>query len=134
MISNAQPFLTARHGFLATDVDSPREESEGLLAEGGLFKEGDGLRGLFVEGDDLVDGGDGLLTDEGNLLAGEAALAAGEDAVLAEEDSLVEEDDESCAIDSSFSAEKVNRAAESADCFGSLRTLGFETDLKGVLD
>ena len=121
--------MTARHGLFPTDVDSPKQEldtEKGLLAEGGSFEEGDGLRGLFVdgdglrglfvEGDDLVDkgdglftdGGDGLFTDEGNLLAGEAAL-------LAEGDSLVEEDDDSCAIDSSFSAEKVNRAAESAD-------------------
>ena len=122
--------MTARHGFCPTDVDSPKEElgtEKGLLAESGLVEEGDGLRGLFVEGDDLVDGGDGLFTDEGNLLAREAAL-------LAEEDSLVEEDDESCASDNSFSAEKVNRAAERAGCFGSLRTIGFETGLEGALD
>ena len=129
--------MIARHGCFPTDVDSPKEElgtGKGLLAEGGLFEEGDGLRGLFVDGDGLVDEGDGLFTDEGNLLAGEAALLAEEGAVLAEDDSLVEEGDESCASDNSFSAEKVNRAAERAGCFDSLRTIGSETGLEGALD
>lgn len=115
MITSTQPFLTARHGCFPTDVDSLKEAlgtevallaEGGSFEEGGFFNEGDGLRGLFVEGDGLR-------------------------GLFVEGDGLV---DESCAIDSSFSAQKVNRAAESADCFGSLRTVGLETGLEGVLD